>query len=122
VVTIALALSRYADHESAQTRLVSGTTWEIIELLVTGAAFAFVGLEIRAVADQVSGSIGTLIGQALLITAVVVAVRFLWIFPIAALDERLLRRRRDRAEPVGWREMTVASWAGMRGVVTLAAV
>lgn len=122
VVTIALALSRYADHESAQTRLVSGTTWEIIELLVTGGAFAFVGLELRAVADQVSGSIGALIGQALLILAVVVVVRFLWIFPIAGLDERLLRRRSDRAEPVGWREMTVASWAGMRGVVTLAAV
>ncbi|MCV7173264.1 Na+/H+ antiporter [Mycobacterium manitobense] len=122
VVTIALALSRYADQESAQTRLVSGTTWEIIELLVTGAAFAFVGLELRAVADQVSGSFGTLIGQALLITAVVVVVRFLWIFPVAAIDEKVMRRRSDRPEPVGWREMTVASWAGMRGVVTLAAV
>lgn len=122
VVTVALGLSRYADHESALTRLVSGNTWEIIELLVTGAAFAFVGLELRAVADQVDGPVGALIGQALVITGVVVVVRFLWIFPIAALDERLLRRRRDRAEPVGWREMTVASWAGMRGVVTLAAV
>lgn len=122
VVTIALALSRYADQESAQTRLVSGTTWEIIELLVTGAAFAFVGLELRAVAEQVSGSLGTLIGQALLVTAVVVVVRFLWIFPVAAIDEKIMRRRRDRPEPVGWREMTVASWAGMRGVVTLAAV
>lgn len=122
VVTIALALSRYSDHESAQTRLVSGTTWEIIELLVTGAAFAFVGLEVRAVADQVGGSVGALIGQALLILAVVVIVRFLWIFPVAGLDERFLRKRRNRAEPVGWREMTVASWAGMRGVVTLAAV
>lgn len=122
VVTIALALTRYTDHESAQTRLVSGTTWEIIELLVTGAAFAFVGLELRAVAEQVEGSLGTLIGQALLVTAVVVVVRFLWIFPIATIDERLTRRRRDRPEPVGWGEMTVASWAGMRGVVTLAAV
>ncbi|VEG56772.1 Na+ antiporter [Mycolicibacterium aurum] len=122
VVTIALGLSRYSDHESAQTRLVTGTTWDIVELLVTGAAFAFVGLELRAVADQVSGSVGALIGQALLITAIVVVVRFLWIFPVAALDERILRRRSDRAEPVGWREMTVASWAGMRGVVTLAAV
>ncbi len=122
VVTIALGLSRYSDHESALTRLVSGNTWEIIELLVTGAAFAFVGLELRAVADQVDGPMGALIGQALAITGVVVAVRFLWIFPIAALDKRLLRRRRDRAEPVGWRETTIASWAGMRGVVTLAAV
>lgn len=122
VVTIALGLSRYSDHESALTRLVSGNTWEIIELLVTGGAFAFVGLELKAVAVQVDGPLGALIGQALVITGVVVVVRFLWIFPIAALDERLLRRRRDRAEPVGWREMTVASWAGMRGVVTLAAV
>ncbi|MDG4667761.1 Na+/H+ antiporter [Mycobacterium sp. 236(2023)] len=122
VVTIALALSRYADHESAQTRLVSGTTWEIIELLVTGAAFAFVGLELRAVAQQVDGPLGILIQQALLITVIVVVVRFVWIFPVAALDERLLQRKRSIAEPVGWREMTVASWAGMRGVVTLAAV
>lgn len=122
VVTIALALSRYSDHESAQTRLVTVTTWEIVELLVTGAAFAFVGLELRAVAEQASDSIGTLIAQALLITAVVVVVRFAWIFPVSALDEKLLRRKRGIAEPVGWREMTVASWAGMRGVVTLAAV
>ena len=38
VVTLALSLSRHADSESAQTRLVSGTTWDIVELLVTGAA------------------------------------------------------------------------------------
>jgi CPA1 family monovalent cation:H+ antiporter len=122
VVTIALALSRYSDQESSQTRLMSGTTWEIIELLVTGAAFAFVGLELRAVAGQVSGSVATLVEQALLITAVVVVVRFVWIFTVSGLDEMLSRRKRDIAEPVGWREMAVASWAGMRGVVSLAAV
>jgi len=121
VVTLALSLSRYADAESAQTRLMAGNTWEIIELLVTGAAFAFVGLELRAVAQDVSGDLGTLIGQALIITAAVIVVRFLWIFPVAWLDERLRQHRRQEAEPVGWREMTIASWAGMRGVVTLAA-
>jgi CPA1 family monovalent cation:H+ antiporter len=121
VVTVALALSRYGDVESAQTRLVSGTTWEVIELLVTGAAFAFVGLELRAVAAKVSGPVDVLIGQALLVTAVVIAVRFVWIFAVASADERLRRRKDISGEPVGWREMTVASWAGMRGVVTLAA-
>ncbi|MBA3339641.1 MAG: Na+/H+ antiporter [Geodermatophilaceae bacterium] len=121
VVTLALSLSRYADAESAQTRLMAGTTWEIIELLVTGAAFAFVGLELRAVAQDVAGELGTLIGQSLIITAVVIVIRFLWIFPVAWLDERIRHRRQQKAEPVGWREMTIASWAGMRGVVTLAA-
>jgi monovalent cation/hydrogen antiporter len=122
VVTVALALDRYGDAESSQTRLVAGTTWEIIELLVTGAAFAFVGLELRAVAAEVDGQLHTLIGQAAIVTAVVIVVRFVWIFPVAFIDEKARRRRKpDLAEPVGWREMTVASWAGMRGVVTLVA-
>ena len=122
VVTLALALSRYGDSESAQTRLVSGTTWDIMELLVTGAAFAFVGLELRAVAASVPGDLVELIGQALLITVLVIVVRFVWIFPVASLDQKLRARKDSQAEPVGWRERTVASWAGMRGVVTLAAV
>ena len=89
---------------------------------MTGAAFAFVGLELRAVAAEVDGQLQTLVGQALIVTAVVIVVRFVWIFPVAAIDEKArLRRNKDLAEPVGWREMAVASWAGMRGVVTLVA-
>lgn len=122
VVTVALALSRAGDVESSQTRFVTGTTWEIVELLVTGAAFAFVGLELRAVAGSVGGPVGELVWQALLVTVAVVVIRFLWIIPVASLDERMRRRKNDTAEPTGWREMTVASWAGMRGVVTLVAV
>ncbi|ORV40848.1 hypothetical protein AWC01_10275 [Mycobacterium doricum] len=52
----------------------------------------------------------------------VIVVRFLWMFPVATIDERLHRRKQHVAEPIGWREMTISSWAGMRGVVTLAAV
>lgn len=122
VVTVALAMSRYGDTESSQTRLATGTTWEIIELLLTGAAFAFVGLQLRAVADSIDAPLGELLVQGLVITLVVIVVRFLWIFPVAGIDERLHRRKQHVAEPIGWREMTVSSWAGMRGVVTLAAV
>jgi CPA1 family monovalent cation:H+ antiporter len=122
VVTVALGLSRYGDVQSAQTRLVSGTAWEIVELLLTGTAFAFVGLELRNVAGSLSGPLDVAIWQALAVTAVAIAIRFAWIFPVASIDERLRRRKGVGGEPVGWREMTVASWAGMRGVVTLAAV
>ncbi|WP_286274591.1 cation:proton antiporter [Mycobacterium antarcticum] len=122
VVTVALALSRYGDTQSSQTRLVSGTTWEIVELLLTGAAFAFVGVELRNVAGSLQGSLDTAIWQALAVTAAAIVIRFVWIFPVAFLDERLRLRKGVEGEPVGWREMTVASWAGMRGVVTLAAV
>jgi len=122
VVTLALSLSRYGDKESSQTRIVSMAMWEIVELLVTGAAFAFVGLELRAIALEIDEPVGSLLAQAAIVTAVVIVVRFLWIFPVATIDERVRRRRNPTGEPVGWREMTVSSWAGMRGVVTLIAV
>jgi CPA1 family monovalent cation:H+ antiporter len=121
VVTLALSLSRYSDQESAQTRIVAMTMWEIVELLVTGAAFAFVGLELRTIALEVDDPIGSLLAQAAIVTAVVIVIRFAWIFPVATIDERVRRRRNPSGEPVGWREMTVSSWAGMRGVVTLIA-
>ena len=121
VVTLALALSRHADTSSAQARLVSGTTWEIIELLVTGAAFAFVGLELRAVARDVSGGLGTLIFQATVVAVLLIVLRIAWIFPVSMLDEKVRKRRNPDAEPVGWKERAIASWAGMRGVVTAAA-
>jgi CPA1 family monovalent cation:H+ antiporter len=121
VVTLALALSRHPDGESAQTRLVSETAWDIIELLVTGAAFAFVGLELRVVAQAVPGDFSELLTQALVVTAAVIVIRFGWIFVVGTIDQRLARAKPE-AEPTGWRERLIASWAGMRGVVTLAAV
>ena len=52
------------------------------------------------------------------ILATVVAFRFVWLFPAAWLSAR--RTAHPPATPFGWRETTVAGWAGMRGVVTVA--
>jgi len=41
--------------------------------------------------------------------------------PSAAAMARLDQRRPDADKPMNWRELTVVSWTGMRGVVTLAA-
>src|SRR5262249_36719370 len=56
---------------------------------------------------------GRLILVCLATFAAAVALRPLWIFPMSPV---LLHKRRT------WRVSTVLSWAGMRGVVTLAAV
>lgn len=48
-----------------------------------------------------------------------VVLRPLWLFPAAAAA-RAMARRRDAGVPAGWRETAVDSWAGMRGVVTVA--
>jgi hypothetical protein len=53
------------------------------------------------------------------ISFVVIAVRFLWVFPMVSL-ERYFFRRGDK-DYLSFGGLIVASWAGMRGVVSLAA-
>ena len=57
--------------------------------------------------------------MSLLVAATIVVLRAAWIFPGAWLGARRARRR-DRPVPTNWRESAVVSWAGMRGVVTVA--
>jgi CPA1 family monovalent cation:H+ antiporter len=48
-------------------------------------------------------------------------VRLLWIFPGAALMRPILLRLKYREAPGSWKETLVMGWAGMRGIVTVAA-
>ncbi|MBA3250457.1 MAG: Na+/H+ antiporter [Geodermatophilaceae bacterium] len=121
VVTLALSLGRAEDQGGALARTQAGALWQVVELLVTGAAFAFVGLELRSVLDELDFEVSRLLGQIAVISAVCILVRFAWIFPIAWLNERTrVLGGQVEDNPTGWREMAVASWSGMRGVVTLA--
>lgn len=118
--TTVATISTSSTVGSARSRLITDSAWDILELVVTGAAFAFVGLQVRTVVQHQPSDVRVLISQAAVITGAVIVVRFLWIFLVASLDEKIRTRRQSAAEPVGWREMTIASWAGMRCVVTLA--
>jgi CPA1 family monovalent cation:H+ antiporter len=56
----------------------------------------------------------------LLIVLAVVAARFVWIFVVDAIVRAVRRVGWTRQQPLGARAAVVMSWAGMRGVVTLA--
>ena len=121
VLVYALSLRRAEDQAGAATRTQSVALWQVVEFLVTGAAFAFVGLELRAVAMSIPDSVGVLIAQTAAVSAVVILVRFAWIFPVGWLNEHTRAfGGGTEDDPVGWQELLVASWSGMRGVVTLA--
>lgn len=96
VLVYTLTLRRAEDQAAAATRTQATALWQVMEFLVTGAAFAFVGLELRAVAPTADGRVGELIAQTAVISAVVILVRFAWIFPVGWLDERT-RAFGDRA-------------------------
>jgi monovalent cation/hydrogen antiporter len=107
---------------NAQVRLQGQGVWEIVFLLLNGLLFALVGLQLPAIVDALSGrSTATLIGYAALVSGVVIAARFVWIFPAAYL-ERLVRGRFGSEDMApSWGAKTVLAWSGMRGAVSLAA-
>jgi CPA1 family monovalent cation:H+ antiporter len=57
---------------------------------------------------------------ALLISATLIVVRLLWIYPAAWLPRQIPAVRRNDPMP-SWRYLVVLGWSGMRGIVSLAA-
>jgi monovalent cation/hydrogen antiporter len=105
---------------SAQTRLQGIAVWEILFFLLNALLFTLIGLQLPGILDALSGrSTATLIGYAAVVTAAVIAARFLWVFPGTYLTARFRRRRRPIQEP--GKAAILIGWSGMRGAVSLAA-
>lgn len=117
-------------HEifSASVRMRGTAFWQVVVFLLEALVFVLIGLSLRGVVVRLGGFGAVLDAYGPAVAAIVGAVvlsRFVWVFSAVGLRsmfERLVRRR--SAGPVepsgGWRAATVVSWAGMRGVVTLA--
>ncbi|HEY3747773.1 MAG TPA: Na+/H+ antiporter [Pseudonocardiaceae bacterium] len=101
---------------SPHTRLQLGAVYQTVVFLLESVVFGLIGLELPTLVRALSGRGPGWLLQALAITATLIVVRVLWVFPLAAL----LRRRGGRGRP-SWQVPTVVSWAGARGVVPLAA-
>jgi monovalent cation/hydrogen antiporter len=104
---------------SAASRLQMYAFWQMLKFLLEGLVFLVVGLQLR----EILGDLHTPAAEVAVITAavllVVVVGRFVWVFPATYVPRWIPRvRRRDPNPP--WSTPAVISWAGMRGVVTLA--
>jgi CPA1 family monovalent cation:H+ antiporter len=96
--------------------------WDQIVFLLNGFSFVFIGLEAPALLKESTvGAARPLLG-ALAITAVVMLTRFVWVFPGAylplAFSPRLRVREGGYPDP---KAVVLASWCGVRGIVSLAA-
>lgn len=122
VLICAMYLSQYAnDPDDVTGRLSRRAVWEVIELLVTGAAFTLIGLELHNVVGGVETTWTELIWPALAVAGVVVLVRLCWLLPLSWVSNRLHHSSdEDEEVPIGWRETLVMWWSGMRGVATIA--
>jgi monovalent cation/hydrogen antiporter len=113
---------RAPELASPTTRLLAFSFWEILVYLLNAVLFLLVGLQLHPILEQVTGrSVATLLGLAALVSAVVIAVRFVWSFTVPYLVRALDRRPSQVARRVGARQRLISSWSGMRGAVSLAA-
>jgi CPA1 family monovalent cation:H+ antiporter len=106
---------------SPETRVVSRAVWNFAEFVLTSLVFILVGLQLRGIVERIADRGVLELGWlAVAISAVLILSRFVWVFPSVYLP-RLMPSVR-RAEPgSALGEAMVISWAGMRGVVSLAA-
>ncbi|MFF2088365.1 Na+/H+ antiporter [Nocardia sp. NPDC058176] len=107
------AVTEIGDREY---RLVADSFWDIAEMLITGFAFALIGLELRVVIEATTDW-SALAGVTAAVIAVVVLLRLVWLLVTLGVSTKLWP---DTDEPFTWREVIVTWWAGMRGVATVA--
>lgn len=123
VVTCGLAGSRGARRITpGRMRLPAHAFYEITTFLLTGALFVLSGLQLRGLVTEISArQAGTLVAQGLLVTAVVLVIRFGWSMTMTLLIRTLDRRPIQRTLRAPFRARAVNSWAGLRGGISLAA-
>ncbi|HWI22243.1 MAG TPA: Na+/H+ antiporter [Baekduia sp.] len=106
-----------------QTRIQAFAFWEILIFLLNATLFVLVGLQLPAITSAVTDqySIAQLAAYGALAAGTVIALRFLWVWPVTYVPRLLSRRIRERYdEPVKTHVFLVA-FTGMRGAVALAA-
>lgn len=126
VVAAGLYLGHRGPEAGYATRLQERPLWSSLDLLLEAVVFALIGLRLRYVLGEVQESDrsdASLVAAAVAVFAVVVLVRFGYVFALELLRRtpRPSRSGLTRPERPPWTHQVVVSWTGMRGVVTLAA-
>ena len=110
--------------QTASSRIFERNTWATIQFVLENSVFLLLGLQAQPIVEALSHS--TLPASRIVLAAAVVLVgvivlRPLWVFP-ATYIPRLIPEVAHNETQASWTVPAVISWAGMRGVVTLAAV
>ena len=110
--------------QTASSRIAERLNWRTISFLLENTVFLLIGLQARWILRDVarSGVPATDVVTLCVVTFLaVVALRLVWVFPARYLLVRRPTRDQETGRHPSWEDTLVVGWAGMRGVVTLAA-
>lgn len=122
-VTTGLLLG-WHQHEafSAATRIRTHAFWRALAFLLESLLFILIGLALRGVLERIGGlreGLNELALPIISIVVVVIAARFVWLLGSSVVG-RFMPAPKSMGDASSLATATVISWAGMRGVVTLA--
>jgi Na+/H+ antiporter len=107
---------------ASATRLQGIFFWDLIVYLIEGMVFLLTGLQARTLIENGHAfSIQDLLIATALTTLIVIAARFMWVFPATYIPRWISPRLRKRDPSPPWQGPFLLSFTGVRGVVSLAA-
>ncbi len=123
VVAAGLYLGRRAPYViSPETRLQGYAFWELVTFLLYGLIFSLIGLQLGSIVGGLyEYSAATLVLFGGLISLTVILVRIVWVFPATYVPRWASSSISERDPSPPWQAVSVVSWTGMRGVISLAA-
>ena len=113
---------RTPELTGVQTRLDGAAMWAILTFVVNALVFALVGLQLHHILDTLSGRpAAQLVWDAVVVSATVIVMRIVWVFPFSYVPWRLWGRIGEHEPAPQWQRPAVVAWMGLRGAVSLAA-
>ncbi len=114
-------------YSSGASRLQTNAVWRLVDFLLEGFVFLFIGQQLPAVVRGLGAySTGTIVAAVGVTLAVVLLLRPIWLAATQLLPRRLHTRLGGSGTAddgrLSGREVVILSWAGTRGVISLAAI
>jgi CPA1 family monovalent cation:H+ antiporter len=107
---------------SHQSRIQGFNVWSTVGFVLNGIVFMLIGLELPVIVQQLGeSSLKEAIWYGLIISAVVIVTRILCAIGASVFTVMISKVITTADSSPGWRMPLVFGWAGMRGVVSLAA-
>ena len=112
----------FSEITAPAVRIQAKAVWDLLVFLLNGVIFVLIGLQIGVIREAgMPGGLRRVVLQGALISLTAIAIRLVWV-PLAVVIPRLLSRSLRTRDPIpSWSVIAVVGWAGMRGIVSLAA-
>ena len=123
VVTAGLIGGRHSVRALTSAQRIQGeAAWQTVLFIINGLVFILIGLQLPVAVEALSDrGASDLLLLAVVVSLVTILARIVWVFPTVYIPRMLVRRIRDREPAPKPRNVALVAWAGMRGVVSLAA-